>query len=409
MANYVGKEKYEENYGKITDEHIAELKSRIGVPIRKQEFGPPIPVASEESVRLWAWGIGDDNPLFTDVEYGKRTRWKSMIAPPSILLGMDPHRLGYMGGLPGTHSLFAGINWEWFRPIRLGQRIECVGKIGLVEEKQDSKLARRTVKVRTDTEFFNEDGDIVGRFEQYRIRYERREARKEGTYTKKEAPKDLPKVYTDEEVNEVFEQYRREVQERAGARIRYFEDVNVGDEVFPIIKGPLTVTSIVAFTMAVRPVHLTRAHRLLFKLFDRHPGTAIPNYFNVPEPPISVHWEHQQAVNAGLPTAYDFGMERSAWAAHLFTDWMGDDAFLKALRVSFKAPNYLGDLTTFRGKVVDKFRKGDLSLVVFEWNATNQRGQVNTQGTALVALPSRDYGLPSEEALAALDNCLSLI
>lgn len=406
-STHTGQEGFESTYGKITDEHVAELRSRVGVPLRAQEFGAPIPVASEEALRLWAWGIGDDNPLYTKVDYGAQSRWKAMLAHPSILLGMDPHRLGYMGGLPGSHSLFAGINWEWFRPIRLNQRVLSKAAIGLVEVKDDSKLARRSVKVRTDTNFTDTEGTPLARFEQYRIRYERREARERGAYTKK--VEDIPHQYTEDEVKAVYEQYQREVEQRAGLTPRYIEDVQVGDELPHIIKGPLTITTIVAFTMAVKPVHLARGHRLLYQLFNRHPGVAIPNYFGVPDPPISVHWEHQQAINAGLPTAYDFGMERSCWAAHLLTDWMGDDAFLKALRVRFKAPNYLGDLQTFRGKITEKVQTDGLDLVKVEWAATNQRQVVTTEGTALVALPSRQSGLPAEEALARLTGSLDMI
>ena len=43
-----GTEQYEKTYGKITDENLAQLKDRIGVPLRPTRFGTPIPEAHRE-------------------------------------------------------------------------------------------------------------------------------------------------------------------------------------------------------------------------------------------------------------------------------------------------------------------------------------------------------------------------
>ena len=72
---------------KLTDESIELMRRRIGYPNPTLRGGiitktPWNTVATADTIRHWAIGIGDDNPLFTDAEYGETTRWGGMIAPP---------------------------------------------------------------------------------------------------------------------------------------------------------------------------------------------------------------------------------------------------------------------------------------------------------------------------------------
>ena len=402
-----GTEQYEKTYGKITDENLAQLKDRIGVPLRPTRFGTPIPEATENDIRTWAWGIGDDNPLYMDGEYGAASRWGTLLAPPSILLAMDAHRLGHMTGMPGVHGLLAGMNWEWFRQVRLGDGVKNAGRLLSVDERTGQRIAARAIKTVFETRVDLEDGNPVGRMEHIVSRYERSGARKKGKYMEKS--REIPYQWSKEEYEDIAARYRAEPERRRGRKKRYFEEVEPGDEIPEIIKGPLTVTSVVAFTTAVRPMHLMMAHRIMYQFFDRHPGAAIPNSYGAPEPAISVHWSPDHARFSGLPTAYDFGMERSCWAINLITDWMGDDAVLRAFRVSFKGMNYYGDLTTFSGRVEEKIETDNLKLVRCSFRSTNQRDETTTVGQALVALPSLATGLPEERILAQLPDALDLL
>ena len=40
------------------------------------------------------------------------------------------------------------------------------------------------------------------------------------------------------------------------------------------------------------------------------------------------HWDDEWAQRMGHPAAYDYGVMRTNWMAHLVTDWMGDDAWI---------------------------------------------------------------------------------
>src|SRR5207249_4064093 len=85
-----------------------------------------------------------------------------------------------------------------------------------------------------------------------------------------------------------------------------------------VVKGPLTVTSIIAFVQGWGSLYV-RAHGLAFDLFERHPALAIPNAFAVPEPPERVHWDEALARALGVPGAYDYGPERVARLRHPLT------------------------------------------------------------------------------------------
>jgi len=48
-------------------------------------------VASPDTISHFAFGIGDDNPLWHDPDYGKTTRWRGQISPPlyATTVGLD--------------------------------------------------------------------------------------------------------------------------------------------------------------------------------------------------------------------------------------------------------------------------------------------------------------------------------
>jgi hypothetical protein len=159
----------------------------------------------------------------------------------------------------------------------------------------------------------------------------------------------------------------------------------VGEALPEVVKGPLTVTSVVAFVQGWGSLYV-RAHGLAFDLFERHPALGIPNDFGVPEPPERVHWDEALAKAVGVPGPYDYGPERVAWLGHVVTNWMGNAGFLRRLNVMVLRHNLIGDTTWCRGRVTAKAPGGVVSLAL---DGTNQRGEVIASGVAEVVLPTR--------------------
>ena len=77
------KSRPKEMRGRITPESMARMRARIGILAPRPK--PFNTVASEDSIRHYCYGYGEDNPLHTDPEYGAKTRWGSVIAPPAYM------------------------------------------------------------------------------------------------------------------------------------------------------------------------------------------------------------------------------------------------------------------------------------------------------------------------------------
>jgi len=107
----------------ISDEMIAQARALVGVWLRRDVHWPAIAEPlSQHDIRRWSlYSVGDDNPLFTDAEYGKKTRWGSTIAPPTFLYTIDTTIVA--PGLPGIQWVYGAVRWEHFKPVRVGDRI----------------------------------------------------------------------------------------------------------------------------------------------------------------------------------------------------------------------------------------------------------------------------------------------
>ncbi len=363
------------------DEAVAQLRCRLG----QEVTGPPpyLTEATRDAIRHWAEAIGDDNPLWLDAEYARTTRWGTILAPPTILYAFDRLSIGYRGGLPGVHAMFGGTNWTFYHPTRLGDRVivKVIFK-DLIE--RPSTFAGRAWQQISAITFTNQDGLRLASSESWGMRTERAAASARTAVRQNTQPL-MPATYTAAQIREIMERYAHEA--RRGPTPRYWEDVMVGETLPPLLKGPYTVTTAIAFEQAWGGLFI-RAHGPWYAYLRRHPAAGLPNAQGIPEPPEAVHWDHDYARQAGVPFAYDYGPERISWLAHLLTNLMGEDGFLCQLNVQVRRFNMVGDLTTCHGTVTAKALQPSPRVQCEIW-AENQRGERTAFGTATVELPSR--------------------
>jgi acyl dehydratase len=366
------------DFPQITDEALDQLRGRIGSSFERPY--PHITQATRDSIRHWVFGIGDENPLWLDPEYAAKSRWGGITAPGSILYAFDRVVSGYVTGLPGIHAMFAGTDWNWSHPIRLGDTIEAVPEL---KELRDLKSAfsGRSVKQTYEVRFRNQDGVEVCRAESWCIRTQREVARQRANRNHV-----APYQWSPEEIEKIAAHYAQEKQR--GAETRYWDDVREGDVLPVVLKGPSTVTGFVAFTQGWGSLYV-KAHGTAFEMFRKHPALGIPNLQGVPEPPERVHWDNDLAQRVGVPAAYDYGPERISWLGHLMTNWMGDDGFLRRLNVQVRHHNIVGDLTTCEGSVTRKWVEDGAHVVEVAVRGVNQNGETTARGTAVAELPAR--------------------
>jgi acyl dehydratase len=416
------------DYGKITDERVAELKSRLGLDLDPDHYLPVPPEVqakwrprstgfnvevSIDTSRHFVNGYGDDNPLYCDPEYAEKTRWGTLIGAPTLFWTfhgdleppgkLKPEIAKKLRGDPlrGVGSLQADVRYDFFRPMRRGDRIyRQAAKTGIADKR--SSWGGLAVHETSSFVSYNQDKEVVTLLRGTWIRAERRPV------SEVKEPQPAPEPYTDEMLAEIDECYANEVSTRRGAEPRYWEDVEVGEALPRMVKGPIRVTDLILFHAGFGQSFPTFAHRLAYETRQSTPGLYTRNKLNVWDIVQRMHWEEDWAHKVGAPTVYDYGAIRETFLAHLVTNWMGDDAWLRRLHVQHRKFNFAGDTNWLLGEVVGKEMTDEGAEVHLEVRIENQRGLVLSPGTAVVLLPSREMGPvelpnpPSEDPMGVL-------
>lgn len=373
-------------YGEITKEGLEELELRLGEQIDEPQ--PYHEEATKDTIRHWANGIGTDNPLYTDEEYAASGPYGELVAPPTFLYSTSKITSGYVGGLPGVHAMYAGTDWDFEKPIRRGMRITPKSHLHELET-YETDFAGEAIRQIYRTEFYDETDELVATADSWCFRTERDTASREKQ--KYDSGSDAMETsdWDEEEIEAFAEHYRNE--EPRGAETRYFEDVEPGQELDKLLKGPMTVTDVIAYDQGWGGLYVN-GHRLKFDMIDAHPALAISNHHGAPEPPECVHWNEQFAKRVGVPGPYDYGPERVSWLGHVCHHWMGDEGFLESLYGEVRRHNLMGDVTWCTGEVTEKRRDGDDHLVDVDVFAHNHRDQLSAKGSATIRLPSKESG-----------------
>src|SRR5690349_10404231 len=242
--------------GRITDEGLARLRATIGIAVPHTQpphyFRP-----NEDAFRHVAESYGDANPLWADPDYAAKSVWGESIAPPALvggdtLIGEDEvstlsreDRAATKGDpLRGVHAFYASSSREWWAPLRANHRVFRRNALVAALDKT-SEFAGRAIHEWSAQVFRDDEGTILGGQYRNMIRTERSKARGRKKYESVEL-----KTWTPEEIAEIDERYARESPR--GAEPQWWEDVNEGDTVGPLTKGPLTVTDMVCWHVGMR-------------------------------------------------------------------------------------------------------------------------------------------------------------
>ena len=137
----------------------------------------------------------------------------------------------------------------------------------------------------------------------------------------------------------------------------YFEDVKAGDELPPLVKGP------------IQQIQLTR-----------YAGAS--GDFN------PIHQDDEFARAAGMGGVFAHGMLSMGFVAQAVTDWAGAGRVRK-IGVRFAGLVRLKDTVTCRGRVIGTSEKDGVNLVELDVWAENQKGEKVVTGKATVSLLAR--------------------
>jgi N-terminal half of MaoC dehydratase len=378
----------------LTDEMIegvqAEVREGVEHPVKRQWHAE----ASLDSIRHWAWGIGDDNPLWSEPDYGAASQYGTNLAPPSFLYSCNQGPNHFRSepsrgeGLPGLHAVWAWERWTWHRPILRGTSINATKQLVEANVRASRFGGGRSVEMVTRYTF--RDGarshgadDVLAVYDVAFLHYGRNLAAVHGD----KHGQIVRQVWRDEELARLRADLDTE-RRRGGDDLRW-DDVKVGEAIPPVVKGPLSVTETIAFVTGWGGPFIM-ASEIAHRYVKDHPRANVPDrYMRIPEFPQRAHWDGDWARECGFPDAYDFGGQRIAWLTHAVTNWMGDNAHLAQLKGKLTGLNIVGDATWCTGSVRDKYMDDDSRrCIVLDLEGTNQRGQVTVAAEAVVVAPA---------------------
>ncbi len=138
---------------------------------------------------------------------------------------------------------------------------------------------------------------------------------------------------------------------------RYYEDIEVGEEITPLVKQP-TTRQLVMWAGASG---------------DYNP----------------IHYDKDYARSRGLDGVIVHGQLVYCFLGQLMTDWAGEGGSLLKLTCSYRGMNFPGEAITCRGKVARKYVENGQKHVECNVWVENTRGEKTVSGRAVVVMPSR--------------------
>lgn len=355
---------------------LEELRSRVGIEVPVRGWNRE---ATADAIWHFALGMGDSNPLWLDPTYADGTKWGINLAPPTFLYSCSSYSsTAGAVGLPGVPALWAEDDWRFARPVRRGEFVGATFSVKGIDAAEGSWGDLRQTE---ETVYRDSQSNVVARAKRTWTRRHRKQD---------SARREVPHVegLTTADVDALLTQYRDESPR--GSTPRYWNDVEVGDSLGQILKGPLTVTELITWLAGCGAFFL-RASRDADAYRIQHPAaySRMPGE-SVPDTVMRWHWDDGFARSRGLATVLDFGNQRISWFAHLLTDWMGDSAELRRLRVRLRRPHYIGDVLKLSGAVsAKKVSEQGEPIVECNIHGHNYRGELIADGLAEVMLPDR--------------------
>ena len=139
-----------------------------------------------------------------------------------------------------------------------------------------------------------------------------------------------------------------------------FEDIQTGQEIAPLVKGPLGTMHLMRWSAAMENWHRIHYDRTFAKEHDKLPDILI---------------------NGSL---------KQQFVLQFLKDWAGRDGWVWKVSFQFRAMNLVDETLDIWARVKDKRDIGPYGLVELEIGIRNAAGLESTPGSATIALPHRN-------------------
>ncbi|MBM3346180.1 MAG: hypothetical protein FJY55_06785, partial [Betaproteobacteria bacterium] len=333
----------------LDDAAIAEARSLLGMPMRVEQWNYE---ASRDSIRHYAWGLGDDNPLYCEPEYARQTRWKGIIAPPTFFFGIFDAVVA--PGLPDIQWIYSGVDCEFFEPMRRDDEITATAEYIDAKELPARQSGRMLVQT-GDVRYANQHGRLTTKVLSHTFRIARMTAAGGLRYEAR-----AEHQYTEAQLKEIETATLNE--QRRGAEVRYWEDVQVGEQLLGTVRGPINRLDMTCYYAGAVGTSGYKSTKLKWMYADwarrspeKLPNNYDPSYYAAAVSPSIGHQDLAIATTEiGMPGAYDNGPQRIGMLIGSVTNWMGDDGILLRYSARLRLPVIFGDTNFFKGSVSSK-------------------------------------------------------
>ena len=114
------------------------------------------------AIRKFAEAMGDPNPLYRDEAAARHSRYGGIIAPPNFLRSVATEWVEPPLGPSFEKALGGGSEWEYFEPIRPGDRITTVTRLADLTERTSKTIGQMLI-LTYEVTYTNQLGQIVAK------------------------------------------------------------------------------------------------------------------------------------------------------------------------------------------------------------------------------------------------------
>jgi len=130
---------------------------------------PHLREVEKGAIRRYADAVGDDNPLYYDEEYARKSRYGCIIAPPGFF-GWAKKTISSSEGLVGLIGamieagyagiLDGGMAYDFYLPVRVGDTLVVSPKVADIALKEGKT---KMMILRFEASYTNQNGDLVAK------------------------------------------------------------------------------------------------------------------------------------------------------------------------------------------------------------------------------------------------------
>jgi hypothetical protein len=270
---------------------------------------------------------------------------------------------------------YVGEDWEFFHPIYPGDIFRVWRKTPKLEDITEDGGPRRFKLLASSSRLINQRNELVNThclyFELTIDSEPTKVAEFEPDYS-----------YTKEEL--AYIDHIGDEEEIYGAKIRLWEDVEIGDDLKPTVVGPTTIIDLIAIMGGAGGLPMREIRKRMPDTLVLDPATGVTHA------DTEWHYSDRQAQLRGEPRAYLSGAVSRVTMARLVSNWMGDDGFIRRFDWRHMARTIIGDTMIARAKVINKRIENGEHLVDLSVWIENVRGNITGAAFATVSLFSKE-------------------